>query len=99
MSSSGVQIMGIRWPSFSHTTAILRAICALAKCLQFHADPLGGHREPARCKEASAPWAAKTSASNRLVAVADGFEGQARHYLEATEIGTLLAFELRNDQA
>jgi hypothetical protein len=35
MSSSGVQIMGMRCPNFSHTTAILRAICAFAKCLQF----------------------------------------------------------------
>lgn len=35
MSSSGVQMTGILWPNFSHTTAILRAIWAFAKCLQF----------------------------------------------------------------
>lgn len=38
MSSSGVQMTGIRWPNSSHTTAILRAICAFAKCLQFQVN-------------------------------------------------------------
>jgi hypothetical protein len=37
-----VQIMGIRRPSFSQTTAILRAICAFAKCLQFQVLRHGG---------------------------------------------------------
>ena len=35
MSSSGVQMIGIRWPNFSQIIAILREIWAFAKCLQF----------------------------------------------------------------
>lgn len=35
MSSSGVQMVGIFCPNFAHTNAILGAICAFAKCLQF----------------------------------------------------------------
>ena len=35
INSSGVQMIGIRCPAFSHTNAILRDICTFAKCLQF----------------------------------------------------------------